>query len=99
LETKIRCEKDRDVHSEQQGVYEVEEEEKLETCLGLRVNREKTNIVWMGKKGVRLDFLGFTLRYDRDLKGRNRQYLNVVPSKKAVARLRDKIQDKTRKRI
>jgi RNA-directed DNA polymerase len=70
-------------------------EEKLETGLGLRVNRDKTNIAQMGKEGISLDFLGFTLRYDRDLKGRKRRYLNVVPSKKAVARLRDKIRDKT----
>jgi RNA-directed DNA polymerase len=71
-------------------------EEKLETDLGLRVNREKTNIVQVGKKGATLDFLGFTLRYDRDLKGRDKRYLNILPSKKAVARLRDKIRDKTR---
>ena len=71
-------------------------EGKLEADLGLHVNREKTNIVQMGKKGAKLDFLGFTLRYDRDLKGRNKQYLNIIPSKKAVARLRDKIREKTR---
>jgi len=71
-------------------------EEKLEADLGLKVNREKTNIVQMGKKGETLDFLGFTLRYDRDLKGRNKPYLNLFPSKKAVVRLRDKIRDKTR---
>ena len=71
-------------------------EEKLETGLGLRLNREKTNIVQMGKKGVSLDFLGFTLRYDRDLKGRDKRYLNILPSKKAVARLRDRIREKTR---
>jgi RNA-directed DNA polymerase len=72
-------------------------EEKLETDLGLRMNREKTNIVRMEKKGEVLDFLGFTLRYDRDLKGRNKRYLNLLPSKKAVARLRDKIREKTRR--
>ncbi len=71
-------------------------EEKLETDLGLRVNREKTNIVRMGKTGEPLVFLGFTLRYDRDLKGRDKRYLNILPSKKAVARLRDKIREKTR---
>ncbi len=71
-------------------------EEKLETDLGLRVNREKTNIVQVGKKGATLDFLGFTLRSDRDLKGRDKRYLNILPSKKAVARLREKIRAKTR---
>jgi RNA-directed DNA polymerase len=71
-------------------------EEKLETGLGLRVNRDKTSIVRMGRRGEVLNFLGFTLRYDRDLKGRDRQYLNIFPSKKAVGRLRDKIREKTR---
>lgn len=71
-------------------------EKKLEADLGLRVNREKTNIVPVGKKGETLDFLGFTLRYDWDLKGREKRYLNLFPSKKAVARLRDKVRDKTR---
>jgi len=70
-------------------------EEKLETGLGLKVNRSKTSIVRMGRRGEALSFLGFTLRYDRDLKGRKRQYLNVFPSKKAVGRLRDKIREKT----
>jgi RNA-directed DNA polymerase len=71
-------------------------EGKLETDLGLRVNREKTSIVRMGRRGAVLNFLGFTLRYDRDLKGRDRHYLNIVPSKEAVGRLRDKIREKTR---
>lgn len=70
-------------------------EEKLEGELGLRVNRDKTSIVRMGGKGESLEFLGFTLRYDRDLKGRNKRYLNVNPSKKAISRLRDKVRKKT----
>ena len=70
-------------------------ERKLEEDLGLQVNRDKTSIVRMEKRGETLDFLGFTLRYDRDLKGRNVTYLNVFPSKKAVDRLRDKIRSKT----
>ncbi len=71
-------------------------EERLEAGLGLKLNREKTNIVQMGRKGITLDFLGFTFRYDRDLKGRDKRYLNIVPSKKAVARLRNKVREKTR---
>jgi RNA-directed DNA polymerase len=70
-------------------------EGKLEKDLGLEVNRDKTSIVRMEKRGEALDFLGFTLRYDRDLKGREKRYLNVVPSKKAVERLRDKIRART----
>lgn len=70
-------------------------EGKLEKGLGLVLNRDKTSIVRMGRKGESLDFLGFTLRYDRDLWGRSGRYLNIYPSKKAVARLRDKIRAKT----
>lgn len=70
-------------------------EEKLEGDLGLTVNRDKTNIVRM-EKGESLDFLGYTLRYDRDLKGRDNQYLNVFPSKKAVSSVREKVRAKTR---
>jgi RNA-directed DNA polymerase len=70
-------------------------EKKLEVELGLKVNREKTSIVRMGKGGEALDFLGFTLRYEGDLYGKDKRYLNVFPCKKAVARLRDKIRRKT----
>jgi len=70
-------------------------EKKLEEDLGLKLNRDKTNIVRMGRRGESLDFLGFTLRYDRDLKGRDKQYLNVFPSRQAIARLRDKTRNKT----
>jgi RNA-directed DNA polymerase len=71
-------------------------ERKLEGELGLRLNRDKTRIAQMNRKGERLEFLGFTLRYDRDLKGGNWRYLNVFPSKKATARLREKIRERTR---
>jgi RNA-directed DNA polymerase len=43
-----------------------------------------------------LDFLGFTLRYDRDLRGRDWDYLNIMPSKKAIGILKGKIREKTR---
>jgi RNA-directed DNA polymerase len=67
----------------------------LEGQLGLELNRDKTRIVKMGSAGESLDFLGFTFRYDRDLKGRNWHYLNVFPSKSAVKRLKDKVRVKT----
>ena len=71
-------------------------EKKREGDLGLRVNRDKTDIVRMSCVGQRLDFLGFTLRYDRDLKGRSWRYLNVFPSKQAAIRVRDRIRWITR---
>ena len=63
-------------------------EEKVETWMGLEINREKTRVVNLREKGASLDFLGFTFRYDRDLQGRGHRYLNVAPSKNAVARRR-----------
>ena len=59
-------------------------ESKLEQWMGLELNREKTRIVDLKQAGASLDFLGYTFRYDRDLYGRPRRYLNVVPSKKAL---------------
>jgi RNA-directed DNA polymerase len=58
--------------------------------LKLTINREKTRVVHLEQPTASLDFLGFTFRYDRDLYGRGRRYLNVFPSDKALARLREK---------
>ncbi len=69
-------------------------ETKLESWMGLEINREKTRIIKLRQKGARLDFLGFTFRYDRSQWGRYR-YLNVVPSKKALARERAKLREMT----
>ncbi len=68
----------------------------LEQVLKLRVNRAKTRVVEMRSAGARLDFLGFTLRYDRDLYGGSHRYWQVEPSAKATARFRDRIRAITR---
>ena len=70
-------------------------EEKLETWMGLEINREKTRVVDLKGKKASLDFLGYTFRYDRDLKGRGHLYLNVVPSKKSLQRERDQLRAMT----
>lgn len=70
-------------------------EAKLEGWLGLKVNRKKTRIVKLNTAGTSLDFLGYTFRYDRDLHGRNRWYLNMTPSKKAVIRAYARIREMT----
>src|SRR5213593_629248 len=70
-------------------------ESKLETWMGLEINRDKTRVVDLKQEGASLDFLGFTFRYDRDRKGRGHQYLNVVPAQKAVARERDTLRQLT----
>jgi len=64
-------------------------EAKLETWMGLEINREKTRVVNLKAKRASLDFLGYTFRYDRDRHGRGQRYGNVLPSKKARARERE----------
>ncbi len=68
----------------------------LEQVLRLQVNRTKTRVIQMGGAGASLDFLGFTLRYDRDLHGGAHRYLQVEPSRRAVARLRARVRTMTR---
>lgn len=70
-------------------------ESQLEGRFRLIVNRVKTRIVDVDEQGASLDFLGFTLRYDRDRHGRGHNYLNVFPSRKAVARLRERLREMT----
>jgi RNA-directed DNA polymerase len=71
-------------------------EHQLEGRFDLTINREKTRVVNLNHTNAAVDFLGFTLRYDRDLHGRDTRYLNVFPSKKALARTRDKLRELTR---
>jgi RNA-directed DNA polymerase len=66
-------------------------ESMLEGKLELNINREKTKVVKLGPKGDHLNFLGYTFRFDRDLRGRNHYYLNMRPSEKAIKAIKDKI--------
>jgi len=59
-------------------------ESKIESWLGLEVNRDKTKVVDLSQPGASISFLGYIFRYDRDLKGRRLRYLNVTPSDKAL---------------
>ncbi len=70
--------------------------EKRTSELGLSINREKTKVVKVAKDGGSLDFLGYTLRYHRDLQGGSHKYLHTEPSKKAMKRIRTKVRDLTR---
>jgi RNA-directed DNA polymerase len=71
-------------------------ERTLEQDLRLTVNRTKTRVVRVSAPQQSLDFLGFTLRYVPDRFGRNRRYLAVGPSKRAQARVREKVRGLTR---
>jgi len=72
-------------------------ETKLESWMGLKINREKTRIINLKEARASLDFLGYTFRYDNDLKGRSKKYLNVSPSKKALQREREALRNMTDK--
>lgn len=67
----------------------------LENRFNLTINRQKTTVVNLSHSRTSLDFLGYTFRYDRDLHGRAHRYLNIFPSRKAVAKARDAIRDLT----
>ncbi len=73
-------------------------EDKLENWMGLKVNREKTSQKNLRVAGTRLDFLGYSFRYDKDLKGRSWRYLNVFPSPKSLQRERAELCRRTDKR-
>ncbi len=68
--------------------------ETLETRMGLTINLDKTRNLNL-RHGESLDFLGFTFRYDKDLHGGTHKYLNLIPSKKAVAKEREKLRTLT----
>lgn len=70
-------------------------ENQLEGRFRLTINRSKTRVVNLNRPGESLDFLAFTFRYDRDLKGRGHRYLNVVPSAKSLAKARERLRLQT----
>ncbi len=66
-------------------------ESKIESWLGLELNREKTKVVDLRRPGSSVDFLGYTFRYDRSIVGGVRRYLNILPSRKAMQAHRDSL--------
>jgi RNA-directed DNA polymerase len=69
-------------------------ESKLEGWLGLQINRDKTRVLDLRQPGQSLDFLGYTFRYDRDLRGQHKRYWNLLPSRKALLRERAVLREK-----
>jgi RNA-directed DNA polymerase len=57
--------------------------------MGLKLNESKTRQVQARETGF--NFLGFTVRYDRDIKGREKRYWNIMPSAKSENKIREKI--------
>ena len=75
-------------------------ERTLEGRFGLTINREKTKVVRLGfPDGEGLDFLGFTLRYERSVLPHSTSYLHVGPSDKSLGRFRDKLRELTASRF
>lgn len=70
-------------------------EQLLEGRFRLTINREKTKVVKLNQPHAKLDFLGFSFRFDRSRHGGNHRYLNVFASDKSLARARDKLRDLT----
>jgi RNA-directed DNA polymerase len=70
-------------------------EGELEDWLGLVINREKTRTIQLRDEAATLDFLGYSFRYEQDLKGRPWRYLNLFPSKKSLEKEREKIRELT----
>jgi RNA-directed DNA polymerase len=71
-------------------------EQMIENELELSINQAKTRIVNLREDRASFDFLGFTFRYDRDINGNSWKYLNIFPSEKSLAKLRDKLRRSVR---
>ena len=69
--------------------------EKLESWLGLKINRQKTRIVKLRSKDQRLEFLGYQIGLAPDLETRQHLYWRLEPSAKALRRELDKLRDLT----
>ena len=69
----------------------------LEGWQGLKINNAKTQTVDL-KQGEKLDFLGFTFGFDRDLHGGNNKYLNLEPSLKSQQKARTSVKLRTNTR-
>ena len=66
----------------------------VEEWLGLTINRKKTRIVKLTPTHhEQLDFLGYTCRYDWDQFGRQTRYFTLVPSAKAMARMKQELRE------
>lgn len=59
--------------------------------MGLMINESKTRQIDAKKESF--NFLGFTIRYDLDINGRNTRYWNIMPAKKSEQKIRDRIKD------
>jgi RNA-directed DNA polymerase len=69
-------------------------QEKTESILarmGLKLNAAKTKVVEATEESF--DFLGFTIRYDKDLYKGKRKYWNIIPSEKSNRKIRKAVKE------
>ena len=59
--------------------------------MGLALNEKKTRSVKATETSF--NFLGFTIRYDKDITGKDRRYWNIIPSEKSAKKIREKVRD------
>ena len=59
--------------------------------MGLTLNQTKTRL--LQAQETPFNFLGFTVRYDKDILGRNKRYWNIHPSDKSEIKIREKIRE------
>lgn len=71
------------------GTQVKEQLKSLLNRMGLNLNEEKTRTV--EAKQESFTFLGFTIRYDKDLRDSKKRYWNIIPSRKSEQKIRDKI--------
>jgi len=69
-------------------------ERTLEGRFDLTINRVKTKVVRLNESDG-LDFLGFTLRYERSVLPGSQHYLHVGPSRSSMQRVRQKLRELT----
>ena len=67
----------------------------LEGKLKLTINREKTKVVDMREEQAAVNFLGYSFQMTPDLFGRKKQFLNMVPSAKAMKKERVSLHELT----
>ena len=67
----------------------------LEGKLKLTINREKTKVVDLREEQAAVNFLGYSFHMTPDLFGRKKQFLNMVPSAKAMKKERASLHELT----
>lgn len=68
-----------------------EKTERILTNMELRLNLDKTKVVKATE--VSFDFLGFTIRYDKDLYKGKKKYWNIIPSERANRNIRKAVKE------